>query len=108
MLGLPDRFWACKEVPRQPDTPAHPVPRGQEPDRHGAVRQHQRSSRHRAESARRHGVARLRPDVLQPGIFTLAGAQGTKSVHSNFLLHISNVMKLYSAIVSGKHLLMVA
>ena len=50
--------------------------RGQEPDRYGPLRLHQRPPGHRTEPQGRHGVAGLRADVLQPGLPALAGAQG--------------------------------
>eukprot|EP00166_Cyanidium_caldarium_P000545 ctg_122.g58 len=60
-----DRFRPGEKVPRPAHPGAHTVPGEQEPHRHGALRQHQHASRHRAVSTRRSRVARLRADVLQ-------------------------------------------
>lgn len=42
-----DRLWTCKKISRRAHTPAHPVPRKQESDRHRTVCQHQHTLRNR-------------------------------------------------------------
>ncbi|TNN27551.1 hypothetical protein EYF80_062304 [Liparis tanakae] len=74
--GLHHRLRPRQEIPRRPNAPAHPVPREQEPDGHGALRLHQHAPGHRAVQTGRPGVAGLRAHVLQPGLAALAGPQG--------------------------------
>lgn len=73
---LHDRLWPGEKVPGLPDAHPHHVPGGQEPNRNGPLRVHQCPPWNRAEPPGRHGIARLRDDVLQPGLAALAGPQG--------------------------------
>ena len=74
--GVPHRLRPGEEVPRHAHSCPHHVQGGQEPDGHGALRQHQRAPRRRAESTGRPRVPRLRHHVLRPRLPAVAGAEG--------------------------------
>ena len=74
--GVPHRLRPGEEVPRHAHARPHHVQGGQEPDGHGALRQHQRAPRRRAESTGRPRVPRLRHHVLRPRLPAVAGAEG--------------------------------
>lgn len=66
------RLWTSKEISWRPYTASHNVSGGQKFDGNCKVRVDKCPSRYRAEPSGRHGVSRLRTNVLQQRLTALA------------------------------------
>jgi len=92
--GVSDRLWTVQEVRRQSHPAAHTVPRRQELDGHGEIRQRQRTPRLRAEPTRRPRVTRICSDVLQPWNSALARPEGRCQLADVLCLLVTSLERL--------------